>query len=1338
MILSLRSGWSLFPGTFLLLLLLWPVGSAAQVVDVEVLERRADGVTLAFEIRWNESLASLAADGAPVLDAAFVQRAGYGWPHASETVTLPSLDLPQVSLIGTDYEEIRVASAEDQFAAALNLPAVEVGELGLHRRQPAASVIVNLVTYDESRYVVRRYRRLVVAVQFASVPSRPLGAALQAASNPHLSVSRSILADGTTFRIPVREEGIYRIDRDFLTSLGLAPGSIDPAHVRVFTNGGRPLPALNSAPRPADLVETPTFVRGGGDGSFGPNDVVLFYAAAPSGWNFNPATDEWEHFVNPFSSDNFVFVRIDNVPSRQVNAPAFPDLASPAVRSSVTGRFFRDMQQYMWSREAGSGLNWVSEPIRGGGRLDVVTNHTLPGLQAGEVRYRARVAIASNPIATAHLVSGTTVLQEFRGSRIGNHSTDPAASAVTRAFTQQVTSPGPINLSMTLQQQTGDPSASFDWVRIAYPQNLRAENGWLRFATPGGEAGAFEFTLTGFTAEPQVWDVTEPGTVRRLGVRQSGTAYRTQIEVGGANTHREIVAFTEAGSRSLATDHALQIAHQNLHGIQEFPQFVIVAPEPFLEQAERLADRRRGEGMTVIVTSVEQIYNEFAGGIADMRAVRDYFKFLYDRTTDDSRMLRYALLFGDGHFNFRGLGSSPPHLKNWIPPYQTDETFHPEWSYTSDDYFGLLDDHEGVWTYSRSSPGPSGSPVERVDIGVGRLPVQTVEEARMVVDKIFHYESSSTFGPWRSRYLFTADNGYTGQAGNLTDFDLHVQNADVVAEMVRKRFPVMNIRKVYATNYEREYRSGWRIPGANRDIMNALEDGVLLFNFAGHGSPNVLTQERIFTREDAMALTNYDRLSIFVTATCSFGRWDMDHEQSGAELLLLNPNGGAVALMTTVRLVYTIADTTTLNVGLNMQLNRDLLQPGTDGRPRRLGDALRLTKNTSVGLQGNNRKFNLLGDPTMRIGLPDRSVAVTSVGGHPLDADPAPIRALDRLTIAGEVRTPSGEVDGAFNGTVNLTVFDAQRQVMLPYWRDMPTPYFLVREDLIWRGDVTAQAGRFEGVFVVPKDISYSNRAGRISAYAHGEAYDAGGATENVIVGGTSPNPPDDSEGPLIRLFLNDTTFVSGGLTTRRPELIVRLWDESGINTVGAGVGHEILLIINDDEQNAVDISGAFQSDPNSYQSGVIRWRLPEQAPGANRLTVRAWDVLNNSSMESVAYRVVEDERLRIVRVYNYPNPTTGPTRFVFEHNQAPGTAARVQVRIFTLNGRPVRTIDTDEALPAGILPGGIVQIPWNGLDEDFDRLGTGIYLYRVRVEVDGPDGERQTAETIERLAVIR
>ncbi|MEM1093531.1 MAG: type IX secretion system sortase PorU, partial [Bacteroidota bacterium] len=846
------------------------------------------------------------------------------------------------------------------------------------------------------------------------------------------------------------------------------------------------------------------------------------------------------------------------------------------------------------------------------------------------------------------------------------------------------------------------------------------------------------FDLSGFSAPPIVLDITEPHAIRALGVQAQGSTYRVQAE-RGLQSQREFIAFVPSSAIATSAALARPVSAQNLHGVQSYPDLVIVAPEPFVAHAEQLAERRRAQGLEVLVTRFDQIINEFSGGVPDVRAIRDYFKFLYDRAPDDERRLQFGLLFGDGHYDIRGLNArfneNYEGLTNWIYPFETSESFDPVSSYTSDDYFGLLDDDEGVWRWT----GLSGRTFERVDIGVGRLPIQTVADAEAILRKIERYEDPETFGAWRANYIFSADDAFTGLNGDTNENDLHLRDANVVAELVKERFSAVNVEKIFATSYPRVFQNGFRIPGAKKAILDALEEGALFFNYSGHGGPDGLAQEEVFTVEDVRQLRNLDRLSVFVTATCSFGWWDLDDHQSGAEELLLNPDGGGIAALTTVRIAYTSGNSNSLNPGLNRAMSEALLTRDADGLPRRLGTAMLLAKNTDVGLQGNSRKFNLIGDPSMRLGLPSGGVTITDVGGVDVRNETAPVRALDRLTISGQMLRPDGTADAAFSGAVQVTMWDAERRVAIPDPDLLRSrPYYLVREDLIWSGEVTAQNGTFEATFVVPKDISYSNELGRISAYAKAADRDAVGYTENIRVGGTAATALDDAVGPEVQLFLNDTTFVSGSLTHDEPELIVQLFDESGINTVGAGVGHEILLIVNGDEEGAIDIGNRYQSAENSFQRGTIRWPLGKQEAGVNALTVRAWDVVNNSTTAELTYTVTANEAIEIRNLLNYPNPTPGPTRFVFEHNQRPGTLAEVEVRVYTLAGRVVRIMETDEALPLGALPGGLVQIPWDGLDNDLDPLGSGVYLYKVRVATDDDDGSRHVTEHLGKLAVIR
>ncbi len=1305
------------------LLLLAMIGVVhAQEVDIRIIEERPGGVVAEISANWPTSLKQeIDSLGANTVSTAVIGAVARGYLDISETFPLPTLAQPRLRILSSEHDEIPLPG---EFEGGR--PAVTTMGLGLLRKTPVITLVARLVTYNNG--ILRRYRRIRVAIDYDSqdiVTVSPLRK-----SDSHLSLSQSVLADGRVFKIPITEEGIYVIDRDFLSGLGLNPDTIEPDNLRIYGNGGAPLPAINNAPRAIDLKENPILVRGGGDGSFGSNDRLLLYARGPTGWRYLADDEKWEHYVNPFSTENYYFLKIDDETGLRIEETPFPNFTDAIRVNSVTGRLVRDIDEFNWSKQNGSGHTWISNPISPDGRLDILVNETPLGLLPGEINYSARVAIQSNPAAFAFFDSGPDVIGQVRTGSVGSDQEAASARLATVDFSESIASGEGLDISMRVERQNGSPSAALDWLRAFYPQSLTTEVGYLRFATP--ISGRYEMALSGFSSEPFVWDVTDVRGITALAGQASNGTYNVQMDLAGGP--REMVVFEETSASRLDPGIVIEVNRQNLHGIVNFPDFVIVTPSVFRPYAEELAEHRRKEGLEVLVADTEEIYNEFGGGLTDMRALRDYLKFLYDRATTEEQLLRYVLLFGDGHFNYRNLGADQPELNNWILPYETEDSFVPDKTFTSDDYFGLLDDDEGLWPYqSFSVAAPPGELVERVDIGIGRITVQTEEEARAVLDKIKHYESPETNGPWRTRYTFIADDGPTGLSGTQNDRDLHLQNADVVAQLVREKYPEVNLSKVYASSFDRVFRNGWRIPGAENEINSILHEGTLLMNYSGHGGEDGLAQESLFTSEDAKEAQNGDVLSVFITATCSFGWWDLQDHQSGAEELLLNPNGGAVALLTTVRLVYTSSDINSLNVGLNRDLTTELLRREEDGSPRRLGDVLRDTKNTQAGLQGNNRKFNLLGDPTMRLGLPRNDVSVVSINEVSLDAEQGQVRALDRVRITGQVQDQNTQIETDFNGAANITVFDAERRIRVPEQRHMPTPYYIVREDLIWRGQVDVNAGKFSAEFVVPKDIAYTNDTGRISVYASSANRQVVGFTENFIVGGTSDNPPNDSQGPQISLFLNDTTFVSGGLTYPEPELIVKLFDESGINTVGAGVGHEMLLVINGKEEEAVDISNRFRSEGNSFQRGIVNWPLPAQEEGANSLSVRSWDVLNNSNSAEIEYYVTASEDLELRNVFNYPNPTSGQTRFVFEHNQPQGTIAKIQIRIFTLSGLPVKTIETEE-----LLPGGPFQLAWSGLDEDMDRLATGVYLYKLRVAVESPEGDKQVAEQIEKLVILR
>jgi len=1271
------------------------------------------------------------------------------------TLHLSTLTQPTVRVLAADFDEVQVQLQPGVTHPMAPQPAEVVG-LGLYRKKPAGTLVMRTATYDG--VTLRRYRRLLVEVTWRDVtPLQKI-----ASDNPHLLVTESVLSTGMVFKIPIRQEGVYRIDQAFLASLpglNISPDNIDPRDVKIYGNGGKPVPALNSDSRHADLEEIPVFVRGDGDGSFDSGDAVWFYGAGPAGWHSvhlrdrrselrydsdgNPIV-EWQHYVHPYDNNNYYFIKIDDQESTALTQSAYPGITDATLLTQILGRHFTDHDEYLWAQGGESGHTWLSQRIEGAGsELIALDNVTLPALVSGTIIYRARPAIRSNPAIAVRFLSGSALLGSVNLGATTSSVTAALARIGVTEFTQDVTAGQQVTITMDLENTAGGPQAALDWIRVYYPMAPARAATPVRLHTPLRTDGTFTLELQGFSTEPYVLDITTPGQYEWLGTQQIGDNYRIQATAHDVLEPRELIAFDESQVVSLVAgevcpeEPGCRISQQNLHAIGTYPDFVIITPSVFAAQAEELANMRRTDGLTVEVVDIQQIYNEFSGGQQDPRGIRDYLKFLYDRAPGEEELLRYVLLLGDGHYNYRMINPEEGALPNWIIPFQTEESLIPETSYTTDDYFGLLDDNEGLWPFTRTSfYGPSDYLNERVDVGIGRFTVTTPREAQIMIDKIRHYESPQTFGSWRKRYVFIADDGPTGAAGTQDDKDLHTQNTDVVAEVVDKVAPYINQKKVYGISYPREFLGGWRIPNARKDILTALDEGVLIANYSGHGGEEGLAQEDLFNAEDAASMTNYDVLPIFVTATCSFGRWDQSDSQSGAEQLLLNSEGGAVALLTTVRTVYTSGDASSLNVGLNIALNVELFRRESNGLMPRLGDALLLTKNTRVGYEGNNRKFNLLGDPTMRIGIPSARAVVETINGVDVTQTEAQLRALERINVEGYVGSVDGQIDPSFDGTISLAVFDAVRHVMIPQnmRRHMPTPYYRVREDLIWAGRTKVKAGRFSATFVVAKDISYSNEAGRISLYAFNEQSHAQGHTDKVIVGGTAADAIDDDTGPEIELFMGDETFTSGGITTSTPEVLAKIYDESGINTAGAGVGHEMLLVLDDNEAEAVNVGSLYESEENSYQRGTVLYRFNEPLqPGLHTLSMRAWDVVNNSGTGTLEFVVTDTERLVLQNVLNYPNPTTGPTRFVFEHNQRPGTPVRVQIRIYTQAGRPIRTIETEDILPAGAM-----QVMWDGTDDDYTRLPPSVYLYKVRVEVDGDSGERQVSEVIETLAIVR
>ena len=1205
-------------------------------------------------------------------------------------------------------------------------PLFEIVNPGVHRGKPVASLRFHPVRFSEENpeemIFVREARFRVYKSQEDRSPR-------QLSSKVTLN-DQTPLSSGEWYKIPIDRAGIHQVDFEYLVELGVNTGQLNPDQIQIWSTPGGELPRLNSAERP-QLSQIPIITETGNDSQFVQGDRILFYADSPHQVFRDANSGSFTHQLHRYSEVHHVYLHISsgNSSARLSEAPA-----------ADTGTLISQFRDFYWFEEdlfkseprIRSGLEWYGTRLRNssGQQQRTFLDVTRPGLIANrnmniEIQFVGR---STQPMNLGFSYNGSSIGSSANVPPIQSYNSEEGVSGRLRSFNTATTTQN--SERVQLQAQLNAPEATsegfIDWVRITYDRELVADDGYLKIYSPSAisnQTGTYQLNGFGSTT-PFVMEVSDPSNPVLLPVSETASSYTFSYQhqhynrfVAQNNFHTP-----ETGSR---------IVNQNLRGSVNYPDYVIVTSEFFLDVAEEWADYRRDkDNFSVQVVTQEEIFNEFSTGTPDVTAIRDYIKFLFDRALSDGRdPLKHLLLFGDATYDFRNIAEGS--ITNHVFTFQSDESLHRIQSYGSDDYFGLLDDDEGEWLPFDSS--------ERLDIGIGRFPVNTISEARTVMNKIQNYESGNTQGDWRTRFTFAADDDFPDIERNR---DLHLLNADGTALQINKTETATKIDKIYMLSYPVETSAaGRRVPGATQDLISAFNEGSLVINYSGHGGQFVLADEFLFTEDMIPQLTNNDRPSIFVTATCQFGRYDDTDAKSGAEQTLLWNNGGTVATFTTTRVVFTSASPGSNNFGLNIQLTRQMLERDSDGKPQRLGDIYRRTKNTSQGSGFNARKFILLGDPATRIGLPEVKSNITRINDTDVETDPnavVQIRALDRMSIEGIVTDPAGNPLPDYNGETTVTVFDSERVVNLPdkNWVQegrcfQPGCQYSVENDILFNGRVSVRNGAFSTEFIVPRDITFSNDRGRILTYTTSPGLDGAGSVDNVVFNGVNEEAPDDTEGPDIDVYLNDTGFVNGNLVGSSSTLIVDLEDESGINTTGTGVGHEIIATIDTNPRQTIVLNEFYQSDLDDFRKGRIEYPIDNLSAGSYTLNVRAWDVYNNPSEATIQFEVADSDQLEIRNVYNYPNPMSRNTRFVFEHNQ-PGNLLDISIRIYTLSGLPVMHLQESQ-----ITSNSYANIEWNGLDRDYDRLANGTYIYVLRVGADTPEG-MQTEEKIEKLVIIR
>jgi hypothetical protein len=1126
----------------------------------------------------------------------------------------------------------------------------------------------------------------------------------------------SVLSTGTWFKIAVTQTGLHRITRSFLTSIGMR--NIDPAAIRVYGNGGAMVPERNGDDRPDDLVENPLLLVDGGDGSFDNQDYVLFFATGPTKWvKGKPGDLKFRGIKNFYSDTSFYYVTADNGPGKRISTQSSAE--GPNVQT--TSYDYYAMHEENLVNLAKSGREFLGE------YFDVITSYQFSWADGNfvtgdSILVEASVAAAGRD-STQFLVYGNGVNGSLAAGALPGGAHQPYAIAGLKLFSALNTSAN--DLLITVNKPGNKNIGWLNRLTVNMRRNLVVGSRQFQFrdmrvCAPGNVC---RYQISTTSSAVQVWNVTDHLNpfIQTTETGEGMVAFNAPSD----NLNEYCIAPT---SDLYTPVFVGKVANQNLHGITQADYLIITHPL-FVKEATRLgAFHQKMEGLTYAVATVDQVYNEFGSGRPDIGAIRDFIRMVYSRNISQ-RPLKYVVLIGDGSYNNKNRGL----LNNsaFIPTYQSHSSFSSTESVVTDDFFALMDPHEGENAES------SGN----VDIGLGRFPCRTNNEVKGIIEKIENYYkkdpnfninaghelynplNESPMGDWRNWLLFLGDDG---------DNALHMSQSDELTQIVKSINPIFNFDKIMLDAYQRfSTPGGVRYPDASEDYLRRMKRGALLFNYTGHGGEVGLTGERIIDVEIINNLDNFNKLPLFVTATCEFSRYDDPLRTSAGELSLLNPRGGAVALMTTSRLAYA-----SFNFQLNDTLVRKLFTKNPDGTWPALGDVMQHTK-SSIGQSYFFAHFHLLGDPALVLAYPEHRVMTTMVNGRQIDSNTMDtLSALAKVTVSGFVADQAGNKISNFNGVVYPSVFDKEQEVVSlindpesSLSDNDRVPFrFKLQKNILYRGKAEVKNGDFTFTFMVPKDVSFSAGKSKIGYYATNGQTDAAGAYLNLIAGGDSRNTVTDNEGPQISIFLNDKNFVSGGITNEEPVLYADLADSSGINTAGSGLGHDLTAVIDGESGKPVVLNDFYEANLNSYQSGRVRYPFNELSNGRHTLTVKAWDIQNNSSTATTDFIVEESAVLALQNVLNYPNPFTTHTKFFFQHNQG-CDPLKVLVQVYTVTGKLVKTLN-QQVTCSGLQPEGI---DWDGRDDFGDRLARGVYVYRLAIL----DINNKKAEKIEKLVIL-
>lgn len=1118
------------------------------------------------------------------------------------------------------------------------------------------------------------------------------------------AVYNSVLATGDWYRFYIEKSGVYKISRSFLQSLGFDPSKADPRRIKIYGNGGRMLPLSNSTDYPEDLTENAIQIIGESDGIFNNEDYILFYAEGPENWNTESQTN-----LNLFETKSYYYITTTGTEGKRISTMNQPTGSTTQELNTFDDYQYHEVDQ---TNIAHLGRLWLGESFDINQEQEF--SFTFPNIETS-------IPVKIELSAASAAFTPTSFTISANGQNIGNiNFSSLISSSDIKFYSGQLPSNSTFSGSETVKiklvyNNNGVPGSKgyLNYINLTAKRKLAGYGKQFKFQydLAGSVAGIANYTISNAAAISQIWDITDLYNVSKIeNTNQTSLSFKASL-----GEIRKYIAIDPSDYYTPSKEAQSKITNQNLKGtlfrnsqnsFQDI-DYAIITPRSLLSQAEKLATfHRTNSNLNVKVIALDNIYQEFSSGKQDIAAIRNCIRYIYQNASSSDKRIKYVNLFGDASFDYKDRITNNTNI---VPIYHSliSNTVG-EAAFASDDFYGLMDADEGNITTFFGG----------IDIAVGRMLVSDNAQASEMVNKVLEYHDTKSYGNWRNNFVLISDDSDQSSDASLQSR----QNA--LADVISTQKPFLNIDKIILDSYTQEASAGGsRYPKARTDFFDAFEKGALVFNYLGHGGEDGLASERIWEKSDGQNLNNQYKYPLFITITCEFSRFDDPTRPTAGEYTFWNPKGGAISMLTTIR---SIGQFNAEN--FNDNLSKNLLSYGSN-QYTTIAEALRISKNDTPSSSSNVIFY--IGDPALMLAIPKPRINLTKVDDIPISGTIPDLKSLSKIKISGEITDENNAVLSNYNGELATAIFDKLiTTTTLNNDGYSPAMSFKTQGETIFRGNASVTNGQFEFSFVVPRDIRIPVDYGRISFYSkkNQTLENQSGYNSIIKIGGINENAPQDNISPKVKLYMNDETFVSGGITNASPFLLAFLEDENGINTA-SGIGHDIVAILDGDVSNPYILNDYYQTKLDDYTNGNLRFPLRNLAAGLHTISFTAWDVYNNPVTSEIQFIVVGDDALSLTHVLNYPNPFSTYTQFWFSHNR-PYEPLEVQVQVMTITGKVVwtknQTITTEGFLSR--------EITWDGKDDFGDRIGKGVYIYKLTVKSSLTN---KKAEKYEKLVIL-